>query len=48
MSTVMTRPETDAAKAEAFAGRFVTALNSGALGRGASFLPATWRFPWRG
>lgn len=31
MSTVMTRPEIDAAKAEAFAGRFVTALNNGAL-----------------
>jgi 2-polyprenyl-3-methyl-5-hydroxy-6-metoxy-1,4-benzoquinol methylase len=31
MSTVMTRPEIDTAKAEAFAGRFVTALNNGAL-----------------
>jgi 2-polyprenyl-3-methyl-5-hydroxy-6-metoxy-1,4-benzoquinol methylase len=31
MSTVMTLPEIDSAKAEAFAGRFVTALNNGAL-----------------
>jgi 2-polyprenyl-3-methyl-5-hydroxy-6-metoxy-1,4-benzoquinol methylase len=31
MSTVMTRAEIDTAKAEAFAGRFVTALNNGAL-----------------
>jgi 2-polyprenyl-3-methyl-5-hydroxy-6-metoxy-1,4-benzoquinol methylase len=31
MSTVMTRPEIDTTKAEAFAGRFVTALNNGAL-----------------
>lgn len=31
MSTVMTLPEVDSAKAEAFAGRFLTALNNGAL-----------------
>ena len=31
MSTVMILPEIDSAKAEAFAGRFVTALNNGAL-----------------
>ena len=31
MSAVMTLPEIDSAKAEAFAGRFVTALNNGAL-----------------
>ncbi len=31
MSTVVTRPEIDTAKAEAFAGRLVTALNDGAL-----------------
>ena len=31
MPTAMTVPEVDAAKAEAFAGRFVSALNNGAL-----------------